>query len=344
MDNLLEEMRAEAPRGRTPAELAPIRAQLMREMTATTTGTGPWQRRPRRRAVIAGVASTAGVAAAVVALTIGGTVPPSGHHPGAAVPVKLLSATEVLDHAAHAALAQPYPVPANGDFVDVRSETTFEAGVETKGGMSWWLYRAHRSIYRSVDGTKQGWLDETMLSPLPLGSLPIPPEAYQPILSSQWMPIPGPGANASIDDPTYPFLESLPTDPAALLAYIYAHRGWNQAWDEILNCLQEYLLPPKLRAAMFEAAAKIPGVSVVPGATDAAGRTGIAVSKVVGPSRYELIFNPRSYEYMGQRDVTVTAKPGVPAGTVTGSTAVLSITVVAAIPPHTAGVNAPSGK
>src|SRR5260370_575940 len=72
-----------------------------------------------------------------------------------------------------------------------------------------------------------------------------------------------------------------------------------QAWSELLGCVGEALRPPTLRAAMFEAAAKIPGVSVVQGATDAAGRTGIAVSKVVGPFRYEVIFIPLTYEYMG---------------------------------------------
>jgi hypothetical protein len=350
-------MRVEAPR-RTLDDLAPVRAELMREIR---TGAGA-KARPGRTGRVPRWTAVAGVAAAAVVIAVSaGTAMTGDHRPpvstghkapaatghkvsaaggaGHTVPVRLLSVNEVLDNAARAALTQSDPAPADGDYVEVRSETTFESTSVSKEGTSSWLYRASRNVYLSVDGTKQGWLDETILSPMPLGTLPIPQFAYQAGPHDQWAPLGTQGADASMNQPTYTFLETLPTDPDALLGYIYAHESGglsknDEAWTEIGDSLREYLVPPKLRAALFEAAAKIPGVSVVQNVTDAAGRTGIAVSKVVGPDRFELIFNPQTYKYMGERDVTVTAKPGVPAGTVTGSTAILSIGVVAAIPPH----------
>ncbi|MEV6494529.1 hypothetical protein AB0M20_38785, partial [Actinoplanes sp. NPDC051633] len=47
---------------------------------------------------------------------------------------------------------------------------------------------------------------------------------------------------------------------------------------------------------------RIPGVSVVGAVTDEAGRSGVAVARdEVQGSRVALIFDPRTYEYLGER-------------------------------------------
>jgi hypothetical protein len=73
------------------------------------------------------------------------------------------------------------------------------------------------------------------------------------------------------------------------------------------------VLPPRLGAALFDAAAKIPGVTVLPHVADAAGGQGIAVAMTPreGPAsgpiwprtRFELIFDPHTYRFIGSQAV-----------------------------------------
>ncbi|MEV4254793.1 CU044_5270 family protein, partial [Spirillospora sp. NPDC049652] len=79
----------------------------------------------------------------------------------------------------------------------------------------------------------------------------------------------------SKDDMTYRKLAAMPTEPGALLAGIYAKfpksgktaepAARNAAvFHELGVLLSEQILPPKLAVAIYRAAAKIPGVVVVP--------------------------------------------------------------------------------
>ena len=93
--------------------------------------------------------------------------------------------------------------------------------------------------------------------------------------------------------------------------------------------LREMLVPPKLAAALFRVAATIPGATVVPHATNAVGRAGVAVSR----SGLELIFDPRTYQLIGEGGVLTKAVKGEgPAGTVIASTAQLKEAVVDHLP------------
>ena len=95
------------------------------------------------------------------------------------------------------------------------------------------------------------------------------------------------------------------------------------------------LVPPKLAAALFRVAATIPGAWGVPHATDAAGRTGIAVARYQRNFKadVELIFDPRSYQLLGERQVLARPVKGQgPAGTVVESTAQLRVQVTSHLP------------
>jgi hypothetical protein len=119
-----------------------------------------------------------------------------------------------------------------------------------------------------------------------------------------------------------------------LRAWLYQHPdGQNQAdaqaWTDIGDMLREMLVPPKLAAALFRVAGTIPGATLVPHATNAVGRAGVAVSR----SGMELIFDPQTYQLIGEGGVLTKATPGVgPAGTVIASTAQLKETVVDHLP------------
>ena len=93
--------------------------------------------------------------------------------------------------------------------------------------------------------------------------------------------------------------------------------------------LREMLVPPKLAAALFRVAATIPGATVVPHATNAAGQAGVAVSR----SGAELIFDPKTYQLIGEGAVLTKPVPGQgPAGTVVAATAQLREAVADRLP------------
>jgi hypothetical protein len=122
-----------------------------------------------------------------------------------------------------------------------------------------------------------------------------------------------------LNDPSYRLLQTLPTNPHALLAMIYRiERGHGPGPDQeafvtIGDLLRNTIAPPKVTAALYRAAALIPGVTFVPNATDAIGRHGVAVARI-GPGadggvREELIFSRATWQLIGER--TVIARTGV---------------------------------
>ncbi|MDN3355559.1 CU044_5270 family protein [Actinomadura sp. DC4] len=110
----------------------------------------------------------------------------------------------------------------------------------------------------------------------------------------------------------YGYVARLPTDPDGLLAKVrhdekdpgHDRRTFGRIGD-ILD--GDKLIPPKTNAALYRALAKIPGVTVVPGVKDLAGRPGIAVSRTSSSqeNRIEFILDATTYRYLGTR-VTVT--------------------------------------
>jgi hypothetical protein len=124
--------------------------------------------------------------------------------------------------------------------------------------------------------------------------------------------------------PTPQFMAGLPRDPAQLLRRVYhdsaGHgRGRDdEAFVYIRDVLRSGVVPADLRAALFGAAALIPGVRLVSDSVNLDGRHGVAVAMSDhGNSRVELIFDPVSGEVIGEREVALRSGylPGVRAGT-----------------------------
>jgi hypothetical protein len=136
-------------------------------------------------------------------------------------------------------------------------------------------------------------------------------------------------------------LTPVPTDPDELLAYLYDSEGtgdhyvWilppgsrtggvgvklsehQRAFQKLTGLLYQNH-SPALQAAALRAAARIPGVEVVRGVRDAAGRTGVAVARTEAGTREELVFDERTYAFLGHNStvaeldltgVNVTAPP-----------------------------------
>ncbi|GAA2588798.1 CU044_5270 family protein [Actinomadura fulvescens] len=143
----------------------------------------------------------------------------------------------------------------------------------------------------------------------------------------------------SRNDLTYRKLAAMPTEPGALLAGVYAKIPKSgktadpaarnaAAFQELGRLLSEQILPPKLAAAIYRAAAKIPGVLVVPDSVDAAGRHGVAVALVAHGERSEWIFDKKTLNYLGERGYMVEDTKAAKKGMVTATTAVLQRGVV----------------
>lgn len=126
----------------------------------------------------------------------------------------------------------------------------------------------------------------------------------------------------SLNDPSYRLLQKLPTDPHALLNLIYkktAGAGQSpdqEAFTTIGDLLRESIAPPEVGAALYRAAALIPGVTVVTNAVDAAGRPGVAVSFTFNGERSEWIFNKHTFHLLGELDFVD--------GTLTGKSAIIT--------------------
>ena len=296
--------------------------------------------RRRRRAAIT---SLAGAGAAVVtALTVGlltGLPGPRGTHESTGGSTR--TAAYVLQRAAGAVIQPGQPVPSPGQYILV---TSAGLSMTDGGGKNNWLTVERRRAWLPVDDRKPGvlWYDAVRNERFPW-SVPAPTTRG---LGVSWLSVPPQGCpGAPPAQFTYRFLTTLPTNPGKLRAWIYGHKGGgqsadDQAWTDIGDLLGIMLTPPKLTAALFRVAAAIPGATVVPHATDAAGRAGIAVARLIQGSSEdnELVFSARTYRLLGERTTLTAPGKGVgPAGTVIGGWALLNNTVVSHLPRHPQG-------
>jgi hypothetical protein len=126
------------------------------------------------------------------------------------------------------------------------------------------------------------------------------------------------GPKPALNPHDYPALAAMPTDPQALLTFLRA--GLEPAADPNLDrsgslfgligyILRENVLPPQQTAALLRAAAQIPGVSEVPGAVTVDGRQAIAVGRVDGWSREDILLDKDTKEFLGSRSVAVEDQP-----------------------------------
>jgi hypothetical protein len=130
--------------------------------------------------------------------------------------------------------------------------------------------------------------------------------------------------------PTAEDFADMPRNPDGLLDYVYAMPSgsdWGpdeRAFRVISDALIMGLVPADLRAAMYEALAKIPGVFLTDGVANLGGRQGVAISyrNEAGYSVEQLILDPTTGEFIGVREVTIKADRFIPAGTVVNSSAV----------------------
>ncbi|WP_433254201.1 CU044_5270 family protein [Streptosporangium sp. CA-135522] len=254
-----------------------------------------------------------------------------------------MSASEVLGRAARAAARSDLD-PRDDQFIKVESQTMYGAfggmGTDADGhaqSETRYLYRSKRAIWQSANGERDGALKIEYLEPRAYPGWPIPQEAYRQEKGG-WDRLPACGKSPAYLRTDYASLKKLPDDAEGMRAHLYTgDRGGNSkdeaAWTAVGDMLRENYMPPAQRAALFKAVGTIPGVDVVQDAEDAAGRKGIGVGRVFAGVREDLIFDPETYELLGERGVVVDEKVAKsPAGSLVASTAQLSVTVTDSLP------------
>jgi hypothetical protein len=255
----------------------------------------------RRKSAIAVAVAAAAACAIALALQPGTLLPRSA--PGASP-----AAVRLLARIATAAAAQPSPPVRDSQFWYIESWVSNQV-CQVKGGVvsSCSVEKPHQS---------QIWLS---VSNLCVTGLLREYGQNTPLVFSNNLHCPYRG---SVTYPTYRFLQSLPTDPHALLSLIERDMQGQLPRPELAfitigNLLDRSIAPPQVSAALYRAAALIPGVTVVANATDAIGRHGVAVAFTYQGTRTEWIFSQQTLQYLGARDINVAN------GSTTGEGAVL---------------------
>ncbi|SDW42403.1 hypothetical protein SAMN05421504_101541 [Amycolatopsis xylanica] len=270
----------------TLAELAPARARLEAAIGASSvTAKAP---RSRRRRLAWGGAGVIGLAAAITAVI---AVAPVDE----VAPRAVADPVRVLTEAAAAALLEPDAEP--------RPEQLIYTKTQNPGSV--------RESWLSVDGEHDGFIKQEQ------GDFPLPGcvnGKAQVIKGDE--PLPG---QFELCKPSPAYLRDLPTDADAMLAYLLKnHSGAegdvNALGKDVASLANERYLRPAARAALFRAAAKVPGLSVVENAKDGIGRLGIGItwptphgsSKAAKP--VILVFDPKTGIYLGDRSTAVVTR------------------------------------
>jgi hypothetical protein len=243
------------------------------------------------RLVAVGALATAIAAGVTIVQTSGGT--DEKGRPRPVVPGlpagPVANAAEALERAATAAESRAFtpPRPDQWIYTESRRRNSVKPGGVALGGpyrtvvVRHWKSADGKRMASSVDGAKL-----TFVGMMP-GSMP-------------------PG--------DYPSLAALPTDPDALLRWVYKDMGglgstaegrYETAYGMLTAILRDNVLPPKQEAATYRALKMIPGVTLVE-KVDAAGRPAIGLGRVAeGWVHKEVLLDPKTYTYLGERIITI---------------------------------------
>ncbi|TMR99463.1 CU044_5270 family protein [Nonomuraea basaltis] len=276
------------PASPSPDAYSAARGALLRRAAAVAPRRAGGFRLPRagRRAVTVGVLAAVITAVALVADPVGVEAPRSVV-PGLAVPAA--NAQALLGRAAQAAGNRAFtaPRPDQWVYIETRIQGVGKAAPgEVQTPRTPLETRVDRSWTRA-DGKELALFEDGELVRSPTGGA-MPPQDYATVAT-------------------------LPTDPDALLAWMYAAMGGRHGSEEdreitayrlLGSLLANNLVPPAQEAAVYRALAKIPGVTVNPDAVDVEGRPAVAVARVEGGwVSHELLLDRVTYTYLGERAV-----------------------------------------
>lgn len=267
---------------KTPSPTA--RMQARAALMTRAAGRPPEPVRPRRRfrlpragaLIAAGALATVVAAGVVVVQTSGGSRDSHSSPPGGQVGSVALAAN-VLDRASAAAEHRHFtPLRSHQWIYTKMSHTT---GTGPGGVVTGGPYRTRvEETWWRADGEQSAGITNGRLSVGPAATKPQRPFSYAP----------------------------LPTDPDALLRKVGGRTGgYEMAYDTLVEILAQTVQPPREEAAIFQAIKKIPHVTLIKGRVDAAGRPAIAVGLEIGVDHKEVLLDPKTYAFLGDRVITI---------------------------------------
>ena len=309
-----------------------LKEHLMTELRQADPGRGRTRAKPRPKlrrtgtVLVAGAVLTAAAVAIATATAVGThTSPPAPKAAQPAAPAAPATAAQLLARIATAAARQPAPVVRDSDFTYIRSMVAYEVDSISNGHETTSMEKLHeRQIWLPVANVcatglliEQG--ERTPISPFPVvnGKVDRHPPKGTPTPNFSCP------SEGHLGDTTYRLLQSIPTQPDALLAYLKAGKKWtnDDPPTEIGDMIRETIMPPALAAALYRLAATLPGATLVPHATNVAGRAGIGIMWTSKTARQvyknEWIFDKTTLRFIGEK----TYDPGT--GRLTGESAII---------------------
>ncbi|MFI2562828.1 CU044_5270 family protein [Paenarthrobacter sp. NPDC018779] len=289
----------------------------------------------RRRALLASAAAVLLIGSIVVADVVRPT-------PGATA-----EAAEILNDAALATIRTSDPVMAPGQYLRVDTKAVYASTVQKDDGTAVaWLETTGGQMYIPADITGEWvWNREPRIPTTFFGeesraeaerqSAPAEGPVFagpqlEGILRGKAGGFYGGSPEQILGTPLAEAFRTFPREPEKLLQLIYDRTKGkgpspeSEALTTIASALRTGVIPADLRAAMYKAAALIPGIVVAAKQATLDGRQGVAlgVHYADGKVRDDIIVNPATGQLIGERTVYLVAEAGIPANTAAAWTSV----------------------
>ena len=300
-------LRAHAPAGRRPLP-GPDSAEAIDTYQRIIASARP-KRKAARVRIAVGVTSGA-VAALAVGLTLS-SLPGGTHSAGTAIGdpspstshatvIAVLTAKQVLDTAATAALSHPGAAPRPDQFVYTKvgdggghvAQTWLSVDGSRNGLMEGQGSNGTTTILGCVNGKRQIRLPGHNGKPYTGPAKPKAPVPLDgPVVTVPCIPQPA-------------FFAAMPTTASAMPAYLAKTQGVrlndvNDVAKVVEGMFQSDYLLPAQRAALYEFLATTPDLTLERNVRDISGRPGIGVGWSFMGSKAVLIFDPRTYTLLG---------------------------------------------
>lgn len=204
----------------------------------------------------------------------------------------------------------PYGLASRNNFSYLAEELT-EDWVPADQSQKWLMRITETGERKWVQGTEE----DARAAGVPIDEVPPPRDQWNAPRSGSWQ------------EPNPQWLAGLPRDPQQLYDRLRADAPVNSRGDaELLvyaaDALRSGLVPADVRAALYRALAKLPGLEITDQLANLDGRVGIAYGMSDGHSRHEIIIDPATGEFIGERETLITGTDGMKAGTVMSYTSV----------------------
>ena len=256
--------------------------------------------------------SALGAGALTVALVLTNVVGLAGWRGGADA-----AAASVLQKAAHAAITTADIDVQPGHFLQVDTTILSTAGLSTATGDGEVQFRESYSLYVPAEQSDE-WVFVRRPIKLERTWGPKSEEAAAGLPQESTVTEVERAANGEFDGHRSAFDPAgWPRDPYRVLNRIYlltlgtGPSPDGEALVFIADALRQGTVPADLRAAMLEAAAMIPGVTIVDKQATLDGRSGVAIGRFEEGwgTRQEILIDPSTGQMIGTREVVVTQRP-----------------------------------